>query len=186
MYRFLMLSVWMVALLGLGGCADTPHQCPLEKGPGCESTTQVYNDARRADPEAGGQWVPHGSDVPAAGPDWGGASAYAEPGQVGEPIFREPRVYRVWVAPFTDADGLLHSGQYVYFSTPGQWRYGELHAPGAATPGLYGPLPPASPSEDKGKVTTLTVPSGKPPAPSTAQKDTTVNGITQPKETLTP
>ena len=189
MVRFIRLSLPFLALAGLAGCATVGPECPLQKGPGCQSVTQVYQDAREADPNLSGQWLPKASAQPAqsAGPDWSAPSGYAEPGQVGEPIFREPRVYRVWIAPFVDANGNMHSGQYVYFSTPGEWSYGALHDTGAASPGLYGPLPPGESFGGKSQTATaLNVPGGAPPKPSSGNKDKTVNGITQPKESLTP
>jgi type IV conjugative transfer system lipoprotein TraV len=188
MIRVIRLSP-ILALAALAGCATVGPKCPLKKGPGCRSVTQVYEDARAVSPNLGGQWVPKIPERSAAatGPDWAAPAGYAEPGQVGEPIFREPRVYRVWIAPFVDANGNMHSGQYVYFSTPGEWNYGTMRESGAASPGLYGPLPPgASFGGNAHKATALAVPAGTPPKPSSAKKNTTVNGITQPKVSLTP
>ena len=179
----------VVGVAALAGCANIPSQCPLQKGPGCQSMAQVYNDAREVNPDAGGQWVPKApaQSAAAVGPNWSQPAGYAEPGQVGEPIFREPRVYRVWIAPFVDANGNMHSGQYVYFSTPGEWSYGGLQDAGAASPGMYGPLPPGeSFGGNAHKATALRVPAGAPPKPSSPHKDSTVNGITQPKESITP
>lgn len=179
----------VLSIIGLAGCADIPHRCPLKKGPGCESVTQIYQDAREVNPNLGGQWLPKASTATAraAGPDWAAPGGYAEPGAVGEPIFREPRVYRVWLAPFVDANGNMHSGQYVYFSTPGEWLYGGLAQTGEASPGLFTPLPPGKGlSVQSGKATALKVPTWKPPKPSSARKNVTVNGITQPKVSLTP
>ena len=188
MVRIVRASV-VLGVAALAGCANIPSQCPLQKGPGCQSMTQVYNDAREVSPDTGGQWVPKApaQSAAAVGPDWSQPAGYAEPGQVGEPIFREPRVYRVWIAPFVDANGNMHSGQYVYFSTPGEWSYGGLHDAGAASPGMYGPLPPGeSFGGNAHKGTALRVPAGAPPKPSSTHKDSTVNGITQPKESITP
>lgn len=189
MVRFMKISLPVLVLAGIAGCATVGPQCPLKKGPGCRSVTQVYQDAREASPNLSGQWVPKApaSSAAAAGPDWSAPTEYSEPGQVGEPIFREPHVYRVWIAPFVDADGNMHSGQYVYFSTPGEWLYGGLERSGEATPGLFGPLPPGEPFAGHRKtVTRLSVPAGRPPEPSSAKKDVTVDGITQPKVSLTP
>ncbi|EQD77965.1 membrane lipoprotein lipid attachment site [mine drainage metagenome] len=189
MIRIIQLSLSILVIAGLAGCATVGPACPLQKGPGCQSVTQVYQDAIEADPNLSGQWLPKVSaqSEPAAGPDWSAPAGYAEPGQVGEPIFREPRVYRVWIAPFVDANGNMHSGQYVYFSTPGEWSYGSLQDTGVASPGLYGPRPPGDSFGGKRrKATALNVPRGQPPKPSSGNKNTTVNGITQPKESLTP
>ncbi|MGC8519380.1 MAG: TraV family lipoprotein [Steroidobacteraceae bacterium] len=189
MMRSLIRTAVVVAIVALSGCADTPHRCPLKKGPGCESVTQIYQDAREVNPNLGGQWLPKDGAVGArsAGPNWATPARYAEPGNVGEPVFREPRVYRVWLAPFVDSQGNMHSGQYVYFSTPGEWLYGGLERTGQASPGLFQPLPAGKGLlGQSGGPTALKVPTWKPPKPAAARKDVTVNGITQPKETLTP
>jgi conjugal transfer pilus assembly protein TraV len=68
----------------------------------------------------------------------GQPSNFPEPGQPGQPVYQQSKVMRVWVAPYTDADGNLRSGQYTYFSTPGQWNYGTMNKPGAAA-GIFEP-----------------------------------------------
>ncbi|KWU17818.1 hypothetical protein AS149_13945 [Burkholderia cenocepacia] len=57
------------------------------------------------------------------------------------PVFKQPKVMRVWVAPYVDADGNLRSGEYAYFATPGEWNYGSLNKPGAAS-GMFQPTRP--------------------------------------------
>ena len=40
----------------------------------------------------------------------------------GEPIRSQPKVLRVWIAPWEDADGDLHDQSYVYVvADPGRW-----------------------------------------------------------------
>lgn len=73
----------------------------------------------------------------------GQPSNYPEPSQNGLPVFQQPKVMRVWVAPYVDADGNLRSGEYSYFSTPGSWNYGGMRKPGAAA-GIFGPSRPDS------------------------------------------
>jgi len=188
MHRNLILAL-LVPMVLLAGCADPPHRCPLKKGPGCEAVSQIYVDAREANPNQNGQWLPKTpTSVVGRAPSWSASSGFYGPGQVGMPVFKEPRVYRAWIAPYIDSSGNMHSGQYVYFSTPGEWSYGSLTRSGEASPGLYGPIPPQdsffrSLKHGSG----LSMPSGKPPSPSSKNKSSkTVDGITQPKVILTP
>lgn len=71
----------------------------------------------------------------------GESSHYPDAAQQGAPVFKQPKVMRVWVAPYVDADGNLRSGEYTYFATPGSWNYGSLNKPGAAS-GIFEPTKP--------------------------------------------
>ncbi|MBC8737240.1 type IV conjugative transfer system lipoprotein TraV [Paraburkholderia sp. UCT31] len=114
----------------------------------------------------------------------------------GMPVFRQPKVMRVWVAPYVDADGNLRSGEYTYFTTPGQWNYGSLHKPGDAS-ASFGPAraggnlgfnpitdkpkvtpPPAPPPGQNGAVN-MPIQNGK---PVEKQGPATVDGVTQPAQ----
>ena len=67
-------------------------------------------------------------------------SAYPDSAEQGMPVFNQPKVVRVWVAPYVDADGNLRAGEYTYFSTPGAWNYGGLKKAGdAAVGGMFEP-----------------------------------------------
>ncbi len=140
MHKYLLL----VAIpLVLGGCASEPvDHCRLGKHePGCYSMEQVYNKAVHTPgnvtsiQEIMRKNPAQPAPPPALPAPVGYNSGYADPGVVGEPVFRQPRVYRVWIAPYVDADGNLRSGEYAYFSTPGQWSYGSLRTPGSASAG---------------------------------------------------
>jgi type IV conjugative transfer system lipoprotein TraV len=103
-------------------------------------------------------------------------SMYPEPGQVGMPVFKQPRVHRVWVAPYVDADGNLRSGEYAYFSTPGEWNYGSLRQQGSGASGtMFGPLRP----EDLGFNPDLgpTSQGAKPPMPSGTSRSSSASNI---------
>lgn len=63
--------------------------------------------------------------------------------QEGNPIFRQPKAMKAWTAPYVDADGKLHSGEYTYFNTPPQWNYGTLKQKGSAG-SVYGPADPSN------------------------------------------
>lgn len=137
----------------LAGCASTPgHGCPLDHGLGCHSLTQAY--AAAITPGAGNVQSVFGKpNVATVDRQVGTPSVLAEPsvpatgypqgGPGGTPVWTPGHVYRAWTAPWTDAEGYLHSGGYVYFNTPGHWSYGSLTATG---PGA-GVLHPIAPSE---------------------------------------
>ncbi len=57
------------------------------------------------------------------------------------PVFIPAKPYRYWVAPWTDANGIAHSGEMQYFVVPGRFTYGTLDTPGAAS-GIIGPVSP--------------------------------------------
>lgn len=149
------ITLLPLAALVLAGCSTKPsipdYPCPLhESGAAkCASVEQAYKASRSFTPEQNprAQTVYEGAsnaDSPATRPFFKGeASAYPEPGQNGMPVFEQPKVMRVWVAPYVDADGNLRSGEYTYFNTPGQWNYGSLKKPGAAS-GIFEPANPAN------------------------------------------
>jgi hypothetical protein len=158
----------------------------------------VYEASRKASPTAQGEHIMSAHSKVSEetrNPITNNPGSYVEP-DVGQPVFRQPRVHRVWIAPYVDADGNLRSGEYTYFATPGEWTYGTLHEPGAASAStLFAPQrpdhlgftavepgkassPPAPPSK---AVESLPTPTGISSATATATRE----GITQPAETLT-
>lgn len=82
---------------------------------------------------------------------------FAQPQETGSPVYTPPRVHRAWAAPWTDADGRLHGGEYQYFTTAGGWNYGSLKSNGQAGSAMMGPLRPnqvgfkAVPVDKRGK-----------------------------------
>lgn len=193
----------------LSACSSAPripdYACPLDDlaGAKCASVEQAYRASRTLNKED----VTRVQSVfdrrvqqPAADAQpffQGQTSNYPEPGQNGMPVFQQPKVMRVWVAPYVDADGNLRSGEYTYFNTPGQWNYGDLKKPGAAS-GVFEPAKPGNlgftPVVQKGAGATQavppkpaeTTPQGTTPVPSSAPTskaqipaDPTAN-ITQP------
>lgn len=143
------------------GCSiiSPQHACPLsEQGGTCANMNQAYAASRgpgatkgnaesvlplgkRETPSKSWFGLRPGAEPQAAVTDGtlGHGSAnqetfrgFAQPQESGSPVYTPPRVHRAWSAPWTDADGRLHGGEYTYFTTPGGWNYGSLKSPGQA------------------------------------------------------
>lgn len=185
-------------LATLTACASAPmYECGLEDSPQakCASMEQAYAAAKRSDPKAKATSVfdaRAGKDVREDNKPFfkGADSEMPEPGQQGMPVFAQPKVHRVWVAPYVDADGNLRTGEYTYFNTPGKWNYGTTKTPGAAA-GVFGPSKPGNlgftPVEKKAAPAAPSKPANSPSAPGTptTKPTTDSNGITQPYQKLT-
>ena len=191
-------NVMLISMLGVAafaGCSTVRTACPLPDSipGGCSTMQDVYAAAKSTEgrkmrgesvfmnTSAAGQQDPR--------PYFKGElSNYPDAGQEGMPVFKQPKVHRVWVAPYVDADGNLRSGEYAYFNTPGEWNYGTMKKSGEAS-GIFGPAKPGAnlgfnPVQQPAKVTTTpATPSGQPPMPG-KQSNTTVNGVTQPQMRL--
>jgi conjugal transfer pilus assembly protein TraV len=170
----------LAALVVLTGCSTTAqpgnYECPLHDTAAakCASVSQAFKAAQAIGTSdvPGRQSVFERSAPPTAtasnqAPIVGAqSSGYPDVGETGMPVFSQPKVLRVWVAPYVDANGNLRSGEYTYFSTPGQWNYGDLKKVGSAAAGMFGPAQdknlgytPAAPAQ-----TTAARPA--PPAPA--------------------
>lgn len=179
----------------LQGCAigKHEHECPLdETGTGnCSSMQATYaaslapvrtNSISLFDSkDAGAQAPVAGKPVAAA------LGVYPAPDKA-MPVFQQPKVFRPWLAPYVDADGVLHAGEYAYFNTPGQWNYGELRKPGAGG-AVMGPAKPWDtgfvPRDAEKEARKLSEPPAPPPAG--AQQGAPQSGtgsITQPYQRL--
>ena len=183
-----LLSVTL--LLVLAACTmHPPYACPLPSGVSCHSMQEIYDAARKA-PRSATTGQVTAQNAAAARPRGivNHPGSFAEPGDVGQPVFRAPHVYRPWLAPYVDADGNLRSGEFVYFATPGEWSYGTMREPGAASAAtLFGPQHPDrlgfTPTDSKSQTRAApSKPNDALPAPAPV---TTREGITQPSETLT-
>lgn len=182
----------LLAAATLSGCASTPgHGCPLDHGLGCHSLPQAY--AAAVANQGGQQSVfskGKGHDTaarPSPSPFAQPSSGYPQAGPGGTPVWTPGQVYRAWTAPWTDAAGYLHSGGYVYFTTPGHWSYGSLQASGPGS----GILQPIAPSQLGFRPQTKGEPLSQQKTGSVdgaAQSATNYlnGGITQPQEQLTP
>lgn len=139
-------------LSALSGCAfleEPKYSCPLEgvERAKCASMEETYAASRNMDPNKKSSSVfdnkSKKDQISEQKPFFEGKqSHYPEPSNRGEPVFQQPNVYRVWVAPYVDADGNLRSGEYVYISTPGKWNYGTLKRAGSGS-GIFSPVKPS-------------------------------------------
>ena len=194
----LIVFTLLIVLSATACTSKPPYACPLHDDEGCHSMQEIYDASRKASPTAQGEHImsAHSKLADATpNPLANNPIAYVEP-DIGQPVFRQPHVHRVWIAPYVDADGNLRSGEYTYFATPGEWTYGTLHEPGAAgfstlfapqrpdhlgftavEPAKSSQTPPAPPSK---AVEALPTPTGVSPAAAAATRE----GITQPAETL--
>lgn len=205
MNRAIFLSVF-AAVFG-AGCStfDVQHACPLEGGTTCSNLTQNYKQAKRVQNGAAhsrqsiysnGAPQYEGGPPPGAYPHVPGWAppAYQEvfqgftpPGESGHPVFKQPRVHRAWVAPWTDANGRMHSGEYLYYTTPGEWNYGTLRQPGAAGAAMMGPVKPSQLgfrpdlTPTKKPVPVPAPRSQAAPQPEPVQAETQAVGIVQPQ-----
>jgi type IV conjugative transfer system lipoprotein TraV len=132
--------------VALSACSSSPRKpdyiCPLNDNTGgaCASVEQAYKASKTMKPgtQSSVQSVfdPRAQTGESAGSSQpfftGQATAFPDPTTQGAPVFKQPKVMRVWTGPYVDAEGNLRSGEYAYFSTPGRWNYGDLKKPGEA------------------------------------------------------
>jgi len=188
---------WLALVLPalLAGCATTPgHRCPLDHGLGCHNTQQAYEAS--LNPDNGNQqsvfWTSraHGGHHAVSAPAQvlGGVpspAGYPEGGAGGTPVWTPGQVYRAWTSPWTDAEGYLHSGGYVYFNTPGHWIYGTMTASGPAA-GVLHPIKPSELGFKPGGSAVMGTQKNPSVKAATEATDTYINnGITQPDEQIT-
>jgi type IV conjugative transfer system lipoprotein TraV len=192
------------AAVALSACALLPaspeYECKLTQvqGAKCASVHDSYKAARTMQKtdalKVQSVFDPRVQSSPAnqGSPSVGQVSNFPEPGQTGMPVFQQPKVMRAWVAPYVDADGNLRTGEYVYFTTPGQWNYGSTTRPGSAS-GMFEPGKPGkgiTPSvPEVARVATASSPPPRPAEPSAKPSVSTSvsaeNGpITQPYQRL--
>jgi type IV conjugative transfer system lipoprotein TraV len=189
----LVLSSALLMATVLTGCASPGYECaltPNEAGK-CASVQDAYAAANRT----AGSKVKRESvfdmsrqqtDTQQPGQYFNPASAgLPDTPENGMPVFKQPQVHRVWVAPYVDADGNLRSGEYTYFTTPGEWNYGSLHKAGQGS-GAFGPARPndvgfaAAPEQKKAAPG---APTQAPPAPATSKSNPQQLAAPQPGQT---
>lgn len=149
-----MMPLAAVALASLTGCASVQYDCALKphQDAKCASMEDTYAATNRYSgaPDSKRQNVFDRSQKSTAAnkhvaddrPFFKGEdSNFPEAGERGMPVFKQPEVHRVWVAPYVDGDGNLRTGEYTYFSTPGKWNYGTTKRPGEGA-AIFGPAKP--------------------------------------------
>jgi len=151
-----------VALLAsasmLSGClSNAPkHSCPLNSEDGyCADLETVYGAAVRdqgskenvlegvIEPISDGksdkpQTEAPAPEAPVVHDEFTGFMAAQDRGM---PVFTPPKPHRLWIAPWHDANKILHGGEYLYYTTPGHWNYGTLTSPGDGAE-VMGPIKP--------------------------------------------
>ena len=151
------LLVGLLTGLGvaLSGCSTPGYKCPLnDTGDDCASMSSAYSAALQAERGGGFATGSFGKEPvsvfkrfgakPASQPvQQQGFTGYPADAPHGGPVYEQAQVHRVWSAPWTDASGVLHGGEYMYFTTPGHWRYGETMAAGKAS-GIFTPVKPTA------------------------------------------
>lgn len=208
MKKILLASALLTSVLATG-CASPSYECelkPNETGK-CASMADSYRAANRVQGSSSkresvfdnAKEAERAAQVAANQPYFRGQeSGFPDQGEVGMPVYKQPQVHRVWVAPYVDADGNLRSGEYTYFATPGEWNYGSTTRSGQAS-GIFGPAKPGdygfNPVDSK-KTQTVTTTQAPPqpdappasannnaqksPTGSTTTTTTSVDGVTQP------
>ena len=157
MTRVFASAVVAAVAMALSGCAsmsgldatDT-YGCKAPEGVSCISVSGTY-----ANSNPGGR-LSRGPSAPAKSPGEGpavyGAASVAlaptsAPGSTSDAIRSNPRLLRVWIAPWEDSDGDLHEEGYVHMVVDnGRWLI--EHVRPAARSNVDGVAPPAAPAAD--------------------------------------
>lgn len=151
----------------LGGCAGTMSgldggsrfACKAPDGVTCSSLSGTYANAVANNLPALRR---EGKGDIKGNPDGKSPEIVGRAPSSGDPIRSQPKVLRIWIAPWEDSDGDLHDQSYIYvMADPGRWtiehnqrrivdRYrptfvpvgqgGQAQKPGASSP------PPAPPT----------------------------------------
>lgn len=58
-----------------------------------------------------------------------------------KPVYTPEQVHRLFRGPWMDDYEILHSGEHLFYKTPGAWNYGNMSDPGSAS-GLVKPVYP--------------------------------------------
>ena len=144
-------SAAVLAVSMLAGCSTNQHLCPLEGAeegsPACRTMLETYEAARNVPAHAAPKLTVFDQVAPSTPqpttPIVKNMSTPTFASANGTPVYAPGKVHLGWTSPYTDAAGVMHGGEFVYFTTPGTWAYGTLNAPGAAA-GLFSPVPPTT------------------------------------------
>jgi conjugal transfer pilus assembly protein TraV len=145
----------LAALLVLSGCASTMsgiggvdgYACKAPEGALCTSVSGVYANSVAGKPRPA---TPLDKKSPTPGPAPYGASPIAPErpaAQASASLRSNPRLLRLWIAPWEDADGDLHEAAIVHVVVDsGRWLI--EHVRPASRPRLDGVAPPVAPAPD--------------------------------------
>jgi conjugal transfer pilus assembly protein TraV len=121
---------WGIAVifaLGLNGCAGTltglegesKFSCKAPDGVTCSSLSGIYANAVANNLPA---LRKEGKGEQAATPQSREALITGQVATSGDPLRIQPKVLRLWIAPWEDTDGDLHDQTYLYVvANPGYW-----------------------------------------------------------------
>lgn len=139
--RFFAVSA-LVAVMS--GCASSPrHSCALTNEEGyCANMEETYSAAVQGNGSHENVLAGGGKSVsPRSVSGEAVFTGYPQAEARGMPVYTPPKPHRLWIAPWAEANGVLHGGEYVYYTTPGYWNYGTLGAPGEGST-VLGPVRP--------------------------------------------
>lgn len=121
----LTIAAALTISVGMSGCAMTgldaqkTFTCKAPAGIGCSSLSGVYANAV-ADNLPGS---PNKTSSTQKKKTYGGSLVVGEAPANGMPILSEPKVLRVWVAPWEDNHKVLHDQAFLYaVADPGHWQ----------------------------------------------------------------
>lgn len=119
----------LMAILSLAGCssfsgfdAKSKFSCKAPDGVLCESMSGIYSTAMQNN--LPGQQISHGEKPTKkhAANNKNSSGAMSTAVYSGMPIRTEPKILRLWFAPWEDEEGDLHDQSYVYLSIgSGKW-----------------------------------------------------------------
>ncbi|MCD6733447.1 MAG: type IV conjugative transfer system lipoprotein TraV [Burkholderiaceae bacterium] len=129
--RTVTLLVGAAATL-LGGCASTmsglggegSYACKAPVGSQCTSVSGVYANSMHGQPPASALPKPAKEPTSTAAATTAASASTAAPGLGAPPsaLRSQPRVLRLWIAPWEDADGDLHEASVVHVLVDtGRW-----------------------------------------------------------------
>ncbi|MGC9127502.1 MAG: type IV conjugative transfer system lipoprotein TraV [Acidithiobacillus sp.] len=111
----------------LGGCASTmsglggesKFACKAPEGVSCTSLSGVYANAVANNLPA---LRKEGQGDASAGSATKSSEIIGRAPSSGDPIRTQPKVLRIWIAPWEDSEGDLHDQSYIYVvAEPGRW-----------------------------------------------------------------
>lgn len=123
-------SALTLALAALSGCASTlsgldataSYGCKAPEGVSCISVSGIYANSSPGGRQTHRQSVPDKSSPAIYGASSIAGVQPAAPGAASNAIRSNPRLLRVWIAPWEDSDGDLHEEAYVHLVVnTGRW-----------------------------------------------------------------